>query len=229
MLKNPCQDVSFRTGVSWKYFKKEWRPVLDVIHRYVTCKGRLSSAYVYHLQLMAVFLGFPLNFPHYLVKSMTKMSSAIKKGPKNIIRGLFHHGLVRILVERELSKQNRSWDDFLEQNGFLALYHCQFDCPKECARHQEPCQVSASPVRKPMSNPVVCVSPGVRDDNASAPVSSLDSSMPFKHRKKALNLSPVTSKRNENSCEQKGKRLNGKVTGRLTRSMLSKVMLLSLP
>ena len=24
MLKNPCQDVSFQTGVSWKYFKKEW-------------------------------------------------------------------------------------------------------------------------------------------------------------------------------------------------------------
>ena len=36
MLKNPCQDVSFRAGVSRKYFKKEWRPVLDVIHRYVT-------------------------------------------------------------------------------------------------------------------------------------------------------------------------------------------------
>ena len=24
MLKNPCQDVSFRVGVSRKYFKKEW-------------------------------------------------------------------------------------------------------------------------------------------------------------------------------------------------------------
>ena len=42
MIKNPCQDVSFRTGVPRKYFKKEWRPVLDVIHRYVTCEGRLS-------------------------------------------------------------------------------------------------------------------------------------------------------------------------------------------
>ena len=63
---------------------------------------------------MAVFLSFPVNFPYYLVQSMTKMFSAIKKGPKNIGRSLFHHALVRILVERELSKQNRSWDDFLE-------------------------------------------------------------------------------------------------------------------
>ena len=106
MLKNPCQDVSFRTGVSWKYFKKEWRPVLDVIHRYVTCEGRLSSAYVYHLRLMTIFLGLPINLPHYLVQSMTKMSMAIKKGPKNIGQSLFHHGLVRMLVERELSKRN---------------------------------------------------------------------------------------------------------------------------
>ena len=90
--------------MSRKYFKKEWRPVLDVIHRYVTCEGRLSSAYIYHLRLMAIFISFPLNLPHYLVQSMSKMSSAIKKGPKNIGRSLFHHGLVRILIERELSK-----------------------------------------------------------------------------------------------------------------------------
>ena len=135
MMKNPCQDVSFRTGVSRKYFRKEWRPVLDVIHSYVTCEGRLSLAYIYHLRLMAVFLIFPINLPYYLVQSMTKMSSAIKKGPKNISHSLFHHVLVRMFIERELSKQNRSSDEFLESNGFLAFYHCQFDCPEECVRH----------------------------------------------------------------------------------------------
>ena len=67
MLKDPCQDVSFRAGISLRYFKKEWRPVLDVIHRYVTCEGRLSSAYVCHLQLLVVFLIFPVNLPYYLV------------------------------------------------------------------------------------------------------------------------------------------------------------------
>ena len=111
--------MSFRTGVSRKYFRKEWQPVLDVIHRYVTCEGHLSFAYVYHLRLMVVFLSFPVNLPYYLFQSMTKMSSAIKKGPKNIRRSLFHHGLVRILVERELSKESWSWDDFLKQNGSL--------------------------------------------------------------------------------------------------------------
>ena len=87
---------------------------MDFIHRYVTCEGRLSSAYVYHLRLMTVFLGLPIILPHYLVQSMTKMSMAIKKGPKNIGRSLFHHGLVRMLVERELSNRNQTWDHFLE-------------------------------------------------------------------------------------------------------------------
>ena len=58
--------------------------MLDVIHRYITCEGRLSSAYVYHLRLMNLFLGRPINLPYYLVQSMTKMSTAINKGPKNI-------------------------------------------------------------------------------------------------------------------------------------------------
>ena len=128
-------EESFPGGIlqNWciaEVFQKERRPVLDVIHRYVTCEGRLSSAYVYHLRLLAVFLGFPLNLPYYLVRSLTKMSSAIKRGPKNIGHSLFHHGLVRILVERELSKKNRSWDEFLESNGFLAFCHCQFDFPE---------------------------------------------------------------------------------------------------
>ena len=98
--------------------------MLEVIHRYVTCKGSVSSAYVYHLRLMTVFLGQPINLPHYLVQSMTKMSAAIKKGPKNIGRSIFHHGLVRMLVERELSKRNQTWDHFLKQNGFMAFCHC---------------------------------------------------------------------------------------------------------
>ena len=39
LLKNHAQEVSFRTGVARKYFKKEWRPVLDLIHRYLTCEA----------------------------------------------------------------------------------------------------------------------------------------------------------------------------------------------
>ena len=31
---------------------------------------------------MSIFIGFPMNMPHYLVQSLSKMSATIKKGPK---------------------------------------------------------------------------------------------------------------------------------------------------
>ena len=108
LLKNPAQEVSFRTGVAYKYFKAEWRPVLDLIHRYLTCEGRLSSAYVYHLRLMSIFIGFPLNLPYYLLHSLFKMYISIKKCPKHVSHSLFHHGLVRMLIDNELLKSGRS-------------------------------------------------------------------------------------------------------------------------
>ena len=108
LLKSPSQEIYFRTGVACKYFLKNWRPVLDLIHRYLTCEGRLSSAYVYHLRLMATFIGFPINLPYYLLHSLFKMSNAIKKGPKHVSHSLFHHGLVRMLIKNELMKSGRS-------------------------------------------------------------------------------------------------------------------------
>ena len=85
---------------------------------------------------MSVFIGFPLNLPYYLLHSLFKMSNAIKRGPKNVSHSLFHHGLVRILIDRELSKSNRSWDEFVEANGFSLFYHCMFDNPDECNKHK---------------------------------------------------------------------------------------------
>ena len=110
---------------------------------------------------MIVFLGWPINLPHYLVQSMTKMSAAIKKGPKNIGRSIFHHGLVRMLVEMELSKWNQTWDHFLEQNGFMAFFHCQFDCAEECSQYRQPFETPIIPPHNPLPNPDAQVNPSV--------------------------------------------------------------------
>ena len=111
--------------------------MLDLIHRYLTCEGRLSSAYVYHLRLMAAFIGFPINLPYYLLHSLFKMSNAIKKGPKHVSHSLFHHELVRMLIENELMKSGRSWEQFIESNGFSGFCHCMFDSPDECSKHKD--------------------------------------------------------------------------------------------
>ena len=69
---------------------------------------------------MTVFLGLPINLPHYLVQSMTKMSAVIKKGPRNIGWSLFHHGLVRMLVETSCPNEIRPGTIFLSK---IVLWH----------------------------------------------------------------------------------------------------------
>ena len=153
MLKNPTQEVSFQTGVASKYFLKEWRSVLELIHRYLTCEGRLSSAYVYHLRLMAAFIGFPINLPYYLLHSLFKMSNSIKKGPKQVSHSLFHHGLVRMLIDHELLKSGRSWEQFVESNGFSSFCHCMFDSPGDCSKHRDSGSARPFSPHKSLSNP----------------------------------------------------------------------------
>ena len=188
LLKNPTQEVSFRIGVSRKYFRKEWRPVLDLIHRYITCEGRFSSAYVYHLRLMAVFLGFQINLPYYLLHSLFKMSNAIKKGPKHLNHSLFHHGLIRILVENELGKTGRSWEQFIEDNGFSKFCHCMYNNFGDCGKHKVVGSVSP---KKPVSNPS-----SKNSEPSQTPVVDIEDTRPTPVRDgcraKSSGFSPVT-------------------------------------
>ena len=215
LLKNPTQDVSFRTGVARKYFLKDWRPVLDLIHRYLTCEGRLSSTYVYHLRLMAAFIGFPINLPYYLLHSLFKMSNAIKKGPKHVSHSLFHHGLVRMLIENELMKSGRSWEQFIEANGFSGFCHCMFDSPDDCNKHR----VSGStPLSKSTLNPK-----SAKPSQAPVCNSKDDSQASLQSRrvKKSPTLSPVTpSNSSDKDGNRRGNLPKSKLGRRLTRSML---------
>ena len=97
------------------------------------------------------------------------MSNAIKKGPKHVSHSLFHHGLVRMLIDHELLKSGRSWEQFVESNGFSSFCHCMFDSPEDCSKHRDsgsapffsslkypsnPSRKGSEPCKQPMSNPV---------------------------------------------------------------------------
>ena len=78
-------------------------------------------------------------------------------------------------------------------------------------------------MHKSVSNPDGRVIPSIRGDSVPAPACSPGTPVPSKHMRESLNLSPVTPKRNDNLCRQKGKRKNVKMNGRFTRSMSAKV------
>jgi hypothetical protein len=77
--------------------------------------GTLFSKLV-HFRLLAHFqFNKPLNFPFYFLKSLEKMSSQVRKNVANPHNSLFHHGLIKLLVITELTKQGKTWDEFLYQ------------------------------------------------------------------------------------------------------------------
>jgi hypothetical protein len=63
-----------------------------------------------------VFMGFELNMPHYLHRSIFKMAKRYKRNQADT--SLFHVGLIKMLVVSELGLRRDSWQNFLNRNGF---------------------------------------------------------------------------------------------------------------
>ena len=97
---------------------KKWRALLELIIRYVNCEGRLSETQFYHLRLLLIFKGYPVNMPFLFLNSLHKMASTYQSNVGDKNRSLFHHGLIKILVSSRLEELGQTWDSFLVRNGF---------------------------------------------------------------------------------------------------------------
>jgi hypothetical protein len=62
------------------------------------------------------FIGFPLNMPYYLLRSLYKMGKRFRK--QRFYSSLFHHGLIKIILIHQLQSKNNCWDAFISRNGF---------------------------------------------------------------------------------------------------------------
>jgi hypothetical protein len=89
---------------------------LIVITNIITCEGRYSIFKDCHFRLLAHFqFNKPMNFPFYLLKSIEKMSSQVCNNLANPHNILFHHILIKLLFITKLTKQGKTWDEFLYQ------------------------------------------------------------------------------------------------------------------
>jgi hypothetical protein len=71
------------------------------------------------------FMGYPLNMPHYFLRSLYKMSKRFKR--KKVDNSLFHHGLIRLIIVHHLSLHGDNWQAFLFRNGFANPESNQID------------------------------------------------------------------------------------------------------
>jgi hypothetical protein len=107
--------------------KQRWNDLLMVIKQFITCEGRYGFVFLHHLRLIMVFMGFELNMPYYLHRSLFKMSKKYKRNQAD--NSLFHYGLVKMIVVCHLRLHRDFWDDFLACNNFVDSNPPQVDKP----------------------------------------------------------------------------------------------------
>ena len=107
---------SCNRGLPAKMLKPRWYDLLMILKQFITCEGRYGFVFLFHLRLLMVFMGFELNMPHYLHRSLFKMAKKYKRNQAHT--SLFHVGLIKMLVVSELGLRRDSWQNFLNRNGF---------------------------------------------------------------------------------------------------------------
>jgi hypothetical protein len=107
--------------------KQHWHDLLMIIKQFITCEGRYGFVFLHHLCLLMVFMGYQLNMPHYLHRSLFKMSKKYKRNQAD--SSLFHYGLVKIIVVCHLSLRGDCWSNFIAWNDFEDSNPPQVDKP----------------------------------------------------------------------------------------------------
>ena len=91
-------------------------PLMRLIMKYFTCEGRFSRLYRYHIILLMHFTSTkPLDLPHFLYKSLLRITEKVQSRNKDHHPSLFHHGLVKLIVLHHLSSINMTWETFMEK------------------------------------------------------------------------------------------------------------------
>jgi len=102
ILCNPGMNITiFKCGIPVSNLEEKWARRLLIIQKFITCEGRLGSMYMYHSRLLMNFLeNQTINLPYLLLNSLKNMSINVQKNLEHIEPHLYHHGLVKILIEK---------------------------------------------------------------------------------------------------------------------------------
>ena len=96
--------------------------MLKLVHKFITCEVHFTIAHLYQMRLLTHISGDdPLNLPYYLYNSLIKMSKRYQQQPLSSPQYVYHHGLIKILVQFQLNKKGKSWDEFLLAGGFQGM------------------------------------------------------------------------------------------------------------
>jgi hypothetical protein len=118
-LKREHTNPDWSRGISRKWLKDQWREVLKIIQRYLTCDGRYSIINKFHMRFLLHITGDnKLNLPFFLHRSLLKMSEKFQKHPNTPATSLIHPVVIKRLATHELNNLMILWDAFIKVCGF---------------------------------------------------------------------------------------------------------------
>ena len=84
--------------------------------------------------------GLRLNLPYFLLHSLHKMAIMVQCTIGNQDCSLFHHGLIKMLVQYQLDTVAKTWDELLKENDFGLTQFFPTYSPKTRAKRRIPCE-----------------------------------------------------------------------------------------
>lgn len=117
-MRNPGIDITvFKCGIPISALKENWTSLLLIIQKFITCEGRYGSMYMYHIRLLMNFMeNQTIDLHYFLLSSLKKMS--IQNNLDDVEPHLYHHDLIKIIIEKKLKERKDTWERFLIRNFF---------------------------------------------------------------------------------------------------------------
>jgi hypothetical protein len=114
--------VNWKKGIPRSWLIHPWDELAYLIQKFITCEGRFSIIYLYHIKLLQHLKGdCEINMPYFLLQSLSKMAKAVQKQGRNTEKSLYHCGFIKMIIIYELQKQNLTWQQFIIENGFETI------------------------------------------------------------------------------------------------------------
>jgi hypothetical protein len=102
--------INWKKGIPRSWLIYPWDELAYLIHKFITCEGRFSIIYLYHIKLLQHLKGdCEINMPYFLLQILSKMAKVVQKQGKNTEKSLYHYGFIKMIIIYELQKKILTW------------------------------------------------------------------------------------------------------------------------
>jgi hypothetical protein len=87
------RDPNWAKGIPRDWIVDEWMEALLMLKRFITCEGRYSIVFLFHLRFLLHLAGIKrMNLPYYFLRDLNKMAMRVQATPRPLLMEFFIRG-----------------------------------------------------------------------------------------------------------------------------------------